>query len=58
VSSGDPRGRARGPVDAGKQDAHRAFRQVGDALSPARGLVAGGAVEPPTIRFQARTLPA
>jgi hypothetical protein len=34
-----------------QQNAHRAFPQVGDAQSPARGLVARGGVEPPTFRF-------
>ena len=35
----------------GQQNAHPAFPQVGDAQSPARGLVARGGVEPPTFRF-------
>jgi hypothetical protein len=35
----------------GQQNAHRAFPLVGDAQSPARGLVARGGVEPPTFRF-------
>jgi len=39
---------------AGQQNAHRAFPQVGDAQSPAIGLVARGGVEPPTFRFSVR----
>lgn len=41
----------RDQIGAGQQNAHPAFPQVGDAQSPARGLVARGGVEPPTFRF-------
>jgi hypothetical protein len=37
--------------ETGKQNVHRAFPQVDDAQSPARGSVARGGVEPPTFRF-------
>src|SRR3954447_14535619 len=45
---GRPTGRGLG---VGQQNAHRTVPQVGDAQSPARGLVARGGVEPPTFRF-------